>query len=168
MAMTPEQKAKLRRKAQAAFGEMDSELDLMNASDPFAELEEEVEEVQKPKARPKPKPKQPVVSAKEDSLTNAIVKGGGLPVTSTITSTNETGGNMFSVTGDKRLTPEQVKQKQEDFSAEFAVRGVLNSYRNIGNPIEVIEKLGRDQVRREILRDGGEAAVQRFDKQYPE
>ena len=55
MAMTPEQKAKLRRKAQAAFGEMDSELDLMNASDPFAELEEEVEEMQKPKSTPRPR-----------------------------------------------------------------------------------------------------------------
>jgi hypothetical protein len=172
MAMTPEQKAKLRRKAQAAFGEMDSELDLMNASDPFAELEEEVEEMQKPKARPRPrpKPKQPVVSAKEDSLTNAIVKGGGLPVTSTITSTNETGGNAFSVTGDKRLTPEQVKQKQEDFSAEFAVRGVINEFRRSGSepPSSVIERLGREQVRQMIKRDGGEAAVQIFDKQYPE
>ncbi len=168
MAMTPEQKAKLRRKAQAAFGEMDSELDLMNASDPFAELEEEVEEVQKPKPKARPRPKQPVVSATQDSLTDAIVKSNGLPVKSTITSTNKTGGNVFSVEGNERLTPEQLEQKQKDFDADFAVRGVINSYRSIGKPTEIIKQKGRDQLRREILRNGGEAAVQLFDKRYPE
>jgi hypothetical protein len=162
MAMTPEQK----RRMKAAFGEMDSELDLMNASNPFAELEEEEEEVQKPKARPRPK--QPVVSATEDSLTDAIVKSNGLPVKSTITSTNKTGGNVFSVEGNERLTPEQLEQKQKDFDADFAVRGVINSYRSIGKPTEIIKQKGRDQLRREILRDGGEAAVQLFDKRYPE
>jgi hypothetical protein len=112
----------------------------------------------------------PVADATEDSLTNAIVKNGGLPVTSTITSTNETGGNMFSVTGDKRLTPEQLEQKQEDSRAKDAVRGVINEFRRSGSEpaSSVIERLGREQVRQMVKRDGGEAAVQIFDIQHPE
>ena len=160
MAMTPEQKAKLRRKAQAAFGEMDSELDLMNASDPFAELEEEVEEVQKPKARPRPKPKQPVVSVKEDSLTTALTNDE--PDTRrkiyTETTTTPTGGSRFTTTDPN--------QTQEGFRAQNAVRGVFNEFRNMGNPKEVIRKLGRNQVLQMIKRDGGEAAVKYFEENY--
>ena len=160
MAMTPEQKAKLRRKAQAAFGEMDSELDLMNASDPFAELEEEVEEVQKPKARPRPKPKQPVVSVEEDSLTTALTNDepDKRRQIYTETTTTPTGGSRFTTTDPN--------QTREGFQAQNAVRGVFNEFRNMGNPKEVIRKLGRNQVLQMIKRDGGDAAVKYFEENY--
>jgi hypothetical protein len=169
MAMTAEQKRRMR----AAF----DELDLMSASrsdEGFKEKEKVgvlTEQDQKREVENQP-PKQslPVADATEDSLTNAIVKNGGLPVTSTITSTNETGGNMFSVTGDKRLTPEQLEQIQEDSRAKDAVRGVINEFRRSGSEpaSSVIERLGREQVRQMVKRDGGEAAVQIFDIQHPE
>ena len=160
MAMTPEQKAKLRRKAQAAFGEMDSELDLMNASDPFAELEEEVEEVQEPKPKARPKPKQPVVSATKDSLTTALVNDE--PDTRrkiyTETTTTPTGGSRYTTTDPN--------QTREGFRAERAVKGIFNEFRNMGNPKEVIRELGRNQVLQMIKRDGGDAAVKYFEENY--
>jgi hypothetical protein len=162
MAMTPEQKAKLRRKAQAAFGEMDSELDLMNASDPFAELEEEEEEVQKPKARPKPKPKQPVVSATKDSLTTALVNDEPDTRRKIYTETTRT------PTGGSRFTTTDPNQTQEGFQAQNAVRGVINEFRRSRSesPSSVIERLGRNQVLQMIKRDGGEEAVKYFEENY--
>ena len=154
MAMTPEKKKRML----AAFGEMDSELDLMNASDSFAELEEEEEEVQKPKARPKPK--QPVVSATQDSLTTTLVNDE--PDTRrkiyTETTTTPTGFGKFTTT-DKNQT-------QEKFGAERAVKGIFNEFRNMGNPKEVIRELGRNQVLQMIKRDGGDAAVKYFEENY--
>tara|TARA_R110002012_G_scaffold304256_1_gene507647 strand:- start:51 stop:536 length:486 start_codon:yes stop_codon:yes gene_type:complete len=161
MAMTPEQKRRMR----AAF----DELDLMSASRSDEEFEDKEEvgvltdQDQKRKVETQP-PKQslPVVSATQDSLTTALANDE--PDTRrkiyTETTTTPTGGSRFTTTDPN--------QTQEGFRAERAVRGVFNEFRNMGNPIEVIEKLGREQVRQMMKRDGGEAAVQIFDKQYPE
>ena len=163
MAMTPEQKAKLRRKAQAAFGEMDSELDLMNASDPFAELEEEVEEVQKPKARPRPKPKQPVVSVKEDSLTPALTNDE--PDTRrkiyTETTTTPTGGSRFTTTDPN--------QTQEGFRAERAVKDIfkeMRGFRGAKTPEGIIKEMGRNNILRKLKNQHGDAAVKYFEENY--
>ena len=163
MAMTPEQKAKLRRKAQAAFGEMDNELDLMNASDPFAELEEEEEEVQRPKPKARPRPKQPVVSATQDSLTTALVNDEPDTRRKIYTETTRT------PTGGSRFTTTDPNQTQEGFRAERAVKDIFQEmygFRGAKTPEGIIKEMGRNNILRKLKDQHGDAAVKYFEENY--
>ena len=170
MAMTPEQKAKLRRKAQAAFGEMDSELDLMNASDPFAELEEEeevgvlTEQDQKRKVENQPPKKSlPVVSATQDSLTTALVNDEPDTRRKIYTETTRT------PTGGSRFTTTDPNQTQEGFRAERAVKDIFQEmygFKGAKTPEGIIKEMGRNNILRKLKDQHGDAAVKYFEENY--